>query len=40
MIDTVICDLSNDRIRDIDREEVRFTYKQHRADPAHVLALT
>ena len=29
--------LSNDRIRDIDREEVRFTYKDYRADPAHAI---
>ena len=26
--------ISNDRIRDIDHDEVRFTYKDYRADPA------
>lgn len=29
--------ISNDRIRDIDHDEVRFTYKDYRADPAHAL---
>ena len=29
--------ISNDRIRDIDHDEVRFTYKDYRADPAQSL---
>ena len=29
--------LSNDRLRDIDHEAVRFTYQDYRADPAHAL---
>ena len=29
--------IANDRIRDIDHDEVRFTYKDYRADPAQSL---